>query len=410
MKAGRSIVNWSVPDLQLRYLTGPRRDQTVIATGPCVRIGRSRDNDLVLPELPSPRSSSHHAEARLEGSVWWIVDLGSTNHTLLNGAPVDRAPLRSGDRLALGDAVFEVRIGRRRAAGWMVAGAAALAAAAIAAAIGLLRRPAGSPFEEVAAAAPRSVYLLAIEAAGRRTAIGTAFAVEETRALLATNAHVVHILQRQGALSAAAGPAIAVRSDSDQAVPVLRAWAHPDWHEGSVAHDVALVQLAGRPPVAALSLGDARAVERIHRGATLATFGFPAVSTDPLHPRGRLAVDVVGDVRLPFIEVGLSIAPGTSGSPVFDDSGAVVGIVVGGDFVDAGDGRGRRPTGSAANWVIAVTALRELLEARREALVGPLLPELPDPLHDVARDQTRVFLEPLPAELRVEAERPRSRH
>jgi len=397
-----------VPDLQLRYLTGPRRDQIVIATGPCLRIGRSRDNDLVLPEPASPRSSAHHAEARLEGGVWWIVDLGSTNRTLLNGAPVDRAPLRSGDRLALGDAVFEVRIGRRSAAGWMAA-AAALAAAVIAVAIGQLRRPPGSPFEAVAAAVPQSVYLLAVEAANRRTAIGTAFAVEQTRALLATNAHVVDLLRRRGAFDAAAARAVAVRSDSDQAVPILRAWAHPDWHEGSVAHDVALVQLGGRPPMTTLPLGDARAVARIHRGATLATFGFPAVSTDPLHPRGRLAIDVVGDVRLPYIEVGLSIAPGTSGSPVFDDSGAVVGIVVGGDFVEAGDGRGRRPTGSAANWVIAVTALRELLEARREALFAPLLPELPDPLHDVARDQARVFLEPLPAELRVEAERARAR-
>ena len=84
-----------------------------------------------------------------------------------------------------------------------------------------------------------------------------------------------------------------------------------------------------------------------------------------MRPRGRLAVDVVGDVRLPYVEVGLMIAPGTSGSPVFDDTGSVVGIVVGGDFVSASDGRGRRPSGTGVNWVLAVTALRELLEMSR---------------------------------------------
>jgi hypothetical protein len=50
---------------------------------------------------------------------------------------------------------------------------------------------------------------------------------------------------------------------------------------------------------------------------------------------------------------------------VFDETGDVVGLVVGGDFVPADDGRGRRPSGSGVNWVIAVTALRELLNIPR---------------------------------------------
>ena len=52
-------------------------------------------------------------------------------------------------------------------------------------------------------------------------------------------------------------------------------------------------------------------------------------------------------------------------SPVFDQSGTVVGVVVGGDFVDARDGRGKQPSGTEANWVIVATAVRELLELTR---------------------------------------------
>jgi pSer/pThr/pTyr-binding forkhead associated (FHA) protein len=50
-----------------------------------------------------------HAEIRSEGDQWVIVDLDSTNGTRVNGAPVTSAPLRSGDRIRLGEveALFE---------------------------------------------------------------------------------------------------------------------------------------------------------------------------------------------------------------------------------------------------------------------------------------------------------------
>ena len=329
-----------------------------------MRIGRSRDNDVALPEADSPRSSAHHAEMHLEDGAWWIVDLGSLNGTLLNGTAVQRAELRTGDRISCGDHELVVGIGHRRW-GWWAAGAAIAALAILALAVVLVRPSRRSPFESVAAAAPQSVYLLAVEDRGRRTATATAFAVDGAGALLATNAHVVDALNRRTGGSARDPLPVAVMSDHDTPVPLGRTWVHPEWRKGSMEHDVALVELAGHPTVTPLRLADERAVERLKRGAPLATFGFPAVATDPVRPRGRLAVDIVGDVRLPYIEVGLLIAPGTSGSPVFDESGSVVGIVVGGDFVSAKDGRGRRPSGTGVNWVIAVTALRELLEMPR---------------------------------------------
>ena len=54
---------------------------------------------------------------------------------------------------------------------------------------------------------------------------------------------------------------------------------------------------------------------------------------------------------------------GTSGSPVFDDQGAVVAMVAGGDFVKGANGM-LMPSGSRANWAISIERVRELLQRR----------------------------------------------
>ena len=89
--------------LRLRYLSGPRRGEELIFSGPRVRIGRSRDNTLLLTESESPASSARHAEALVEGGAWWIVDSGSTNGTYVNGTRVAGAQrLDAGDVLRVG--------------------------------------------------------------------------------------------------------------------------------------------------------------------------------------------------------------------------------------------------------------------------------------------------------------------
>jgi S1-C subfamily serine protease len=349
--------------LRVQFLTGPRRGQQAAFSGPRVRIGRSRDNDLILPDSDPPLSSALHAEAVLERGVWWIVDLGSTNGTLLNGVRVSRQRLGRGDRLAFGADVVRVETaGDRRA---VLAVAAALVVALVSAyGVLQLRAPV---LEESAAAVARSVYLVAIEDAGQRAVVGTAFAVRAD-GVLATNAHVADELRHRGALAhAAATAAIAVRSDSaGGARRIVEAWPHPNWRPGSIRDDVALLRLAHGPPVAALALANEAALARLRRGTTLAAFGFSAVATDPWKPRGRLSADVLGDIRGGrYLEIGLGISPGTSGSPIFTADGTVVAIVTAGDFVDAPDGRGRMPAGTGVNWGIAVSALRELLQTRR---------------------------------------------
>ncbi len=68
-------------------------------------IGRSRDCDVVLDDA---NVSRRHCEVVREGDSWFVVDLGSTNGTELNGRAVKRAQLADGDRVAVGssDVVF----------------------------------------------------------------------------------------------------------------------------------------------------------------------------------------------------------------------------------------------------------------------------------------------------------------
>jgi S1-C subfamily serine protease len=346
--------------LRLRYESGPRRGDELIFSGPRVRIGRSRTNSLVLTETDTPSSSGHHAEALIERGAWWIVDSGSTNGTFVNGAPVQRRRLRAGDVLAFGDDRFVVS-GERRI--WLATAAAAVVAMIVAVGYVAYRRT-PIPFERIAAVAARSVYAVAIDDNGRRSIVGTAFAVDAD-GLLATNAHIVDALRQRGALAnGSLVRAIAIHGDTYEVQRILAATADPGWQPGSLRGDVGVLRLERGASVVPLTLADAGAFARLQRGMSLASFGFPGVSTDPQKPRGRLSVDVVGDVRGDYVQTGLAIAPGTSGSPVFNNEGAVIAVVAGGDFVQGANGA-LVPTGSQANWAINIARIRELLGSKR---------------------------------------------
>jgi hypothetical protein len=189
--------------------------------------------------------------------------------------------------------------------------------------------------------------------------VGTAFVVGD--GLLATNAHVADTLEP--AIRRGEGRAVIVRGDSGEVGTITDAYLSTSWRKGSVADDVALVRAMGVAQDAKpLRLADPSRVAALTRGTALATFGFPASSTDAHRPRGRLVVDVLGDVRDGrYLAVGLRIAPGTSGSPIFLDDGSVIGLVVGGDFATMPDGS-INPSGTNVNWGIAVGPLRQLLQ------------------------------------------------
>lgn len=78
--------------------------------GHTIRIGRSRDNDLVLDNLVVSR---YHAELRaLPDGGHEIVDLDSHNGTYLNGRSVQRAPVGPADIVGIGHSAFCLTDGR----------------------------------------------------------------------------------------------------------------------------------------------------------------------------------------------------------------------------------------------------------------------------------------------------------
>jgi hypothetical protein len=70
-----------------------------LLSSPVTVIGRGAEADLRLHDTGVSRA---HAELRVEGEHIRVVDLGSTNGTLVNGRPVDAAVLDDGDRIELG--------------------------------------------------------------------------------------------------------------------------------------------------------------------------------------------------------------------------------------------------------------------------------------------------------------------
>ncbi len=91
---------------ELVLLKDGRPVQTYPLSKPVVTLGRLSDCDVVLED---PGASRRHAEIRREDGSYVIIDLGSTNGTMVNEATVDERLLEEGDRITIGRTVFEFR-------------------------------------------------------------------------------------------------------------------------------------------------------------------------------------------------------------------------------------------------------------------------------------------------------------
>jgi len=73
-----------------------------------VRLGRSLDNDVVLAD---ERVSRHHGQIGVRHGMLVYTDLGSTNGSYLNNAPVTEIALGPGDVLQLGSSTITIEPG-----------------------------------------------------------------------------------------------------------------------------------------------------------------------------------------------------------------------------------------------------------------------------------------------------------
>jgi hypothetical protein len=71
-------------------------------------IGRLHGSEV---EIEDAGASRRHAEIRKDGDRFLVVDLGSTNGTLVNDSPVSEHALEDGDRITIGRTVIEFRRG-----------------------------------------------------------------------------------------------------------------------------------------------------------------------------------------------------------------------------------------------------------------------------------------------------------
>jgi hypothetical protein len=78
-------------------------------SGGSVRIGRARDNDIVLAD---ERVSRYHGQLIARQGALVFSDLGSTNGSYVAGTPVSEIALGAGDILQLGDSTLTVETDR----------------------------------------------------------------------------------------------------------------------------------------------------------------------------------------------------------------------------------------------------------------------------------------------------------
>ncbi|MDA8314752.1 MAG: DUF3662 and FHA domain-containing protein [Actinomycetota bacterium] len=110
LRPGRFVVTAEVvegpeetPDAELVL---PDGSHVAIGDGP-ITLGRLPECDVVLND---PNVSRRHAEFRRTADGVVVTDLGSTNGTRVNGAPVREQQLESGDEITVGSTtlVFEL--------------------------------------------------------------------------------------------------------------------------------------------------------------------------------------------------------------------------------------------------------------------------------------------------------------
>jgi hypothetical protein len=85
---------------------GPDKGRQVVVPEGGARLGRSESNDVVLND--DSLSRFHCRVFFKPDKSLWVMDLGSTNETLVNHKPVQESALHTGDRIGIGETTLLV--------------------------------------------------------------------------------------------------------------------------------------------------------------------------------------------------------------------------------------------------------------------------------------------------------------
>jgi hypothetical protein len=191
----------------------------------------------------------------------------------------------------------------------------------------------------IAAANRYNVFLLAGlpvkngAVTGTKQGFCTAFAVGPD--LLATNAHCIFT----GSTEFASVEAL-MNGVPAKRFPVIEWGTHASYREGTLSPDVGIVRVRGQLP-SRVVLASSIELSSVAPGATMFLYGFPGRLNDVEAPEATFIEGDIGrvtgfDLRVGSFEQNTLLqhsaycTSGTSGSPIFDTSGHVVGINAGG--------------------------------------------------------------------------------
>src|SRR5688572_1207242 len=94
--------------IEVEYRGRPVGRHVLTADRALNKIGRAPGSAILVQD---PAAASFHAAIEISAGGMHLVDMGSIAGTLLNGTRVNRAPLKAGDRIQIGDTSLLISTG-----------------------------------------------------------------------------------------------------------------------------------------------------------------------------------------------------------------------------------------------------------------------------------------------------------
>jgi hypothetical protein len=199
----------------------------------------------------------------------------------------------------------------------------------------LSRMQTGGPGADIAARNRGAVYLLIGTYGAQEAPFCTGFAVRPSA--LATNAHCVYAakrLQGQGASILAV-----LNGRGDTRYRVTRMVPHPGYDPGRLGSDAGLMVVDGTL-ARTVRVATAKELRAVSQGMTMYTLGFPGALAIAQMPEATITQGVISRIMTPekvpgrfddahVLQHTAYVTGGTSGSPIFDVTGTVIGINAG---------------------------------------------------------------------------------